>query len=79
MRLKEIDGVMTPPQFLLPALSEAPATHRARWFTHHVAPGELPVLLCRLHRGQLAHGDQFRRRCHGWSEPLLRRVTPLQE
>ena len=50
-----------------------------RWFSHHQFTGEIPVLFCRLHRGKLAHGDQLRRRCHGWSEPLLRLVTPLQE
>jgi hypothetical protein len=44
-----------------------------------VSPSEAPVPFCRLHRGQLADGDQLRRRCHGWSEPLLRLVTPLQE
>jgi hypothetical protein len=50
-----------------------------RWFAHHVSPGEVPMPFCRLHRGQLAHVDQLRLRCNGWSEPLLLLVTPLQE
>ncbi len=42
------------------------------WFRHHAGASWIPVLTCQLHRGLLAHGEHLNRRCHSWTEDLVR-------
>ncbi|MFN9623414.1 MAG: galactose oxidase [Cyanobacteriota bacterium] len=43
------------------------------WFRHHAGPNCVPLLVCQLHRGLIAHGEHISHRCPSWTEDLARR------
>jgi hypothetical protein len=42
------------------------------FFRLHPAPNCIPLLVCHLHQGLIAHGEHLTHCCSGWSENLHR-------
>jgi hypothetical protein len=42
------------------------------WFRHHAGVSCIPVLVCQLHQGLVAHGEHLTSRCQGWTDTMVR-------